>query len=80
MDQDFQNHVSEALGRIEASQSGMKEALLHRITELEEDRDEMKPLVDRHDRIVVFAGWLAVPTLAAAHVLLKGILSQVGWK
>ena len=82
MDQQAQNDVFESLGRIEANQSALKEALLGpkgRLTRLEDDFTSCEVKVEKLDRVYSYGRWTAIPLVAVLHVGVKHLLSKLGW-
>ena len=74
MDSSQELMVFQALGRIEEALAELR-GPKGRIALLEDDAKDTAKLVERHERVIVFAGWLSVPFLTALH----GVLKKIGW-
>jgi hypothetical protein len=62
------SRLFEALGRIEANQEHIKACF-----------DEMKPIVDKHEKIYTVGKYVMFPALAAFHVTFRKLLEGMKW-
>ena len=72
MDSSQELMVFQALGRIEEALAELR-GPKGRIAILEDDAKDTAKLVERHERVVVFGGWLGIPILGLFHALLKRV-------
>jgi hypothetical protein len=79
VDADQAHIVFQSLGRIEEALTELR-GPTGRIAKLETEAKEIAPLVERHERVVVFGGWLAIPAVAVLTALMHGLLKKLlGW-
>jgi hypothetical protein len=77
MDANKELELFQCLGRLE---EGIKELQgpKGRISMLEAKAEKNEKLVEKHERIVVFGGWMSLPMLGLIHLGLKHIFSKLG--
>ena len=72
MDGSQEAAVFQSLGRIEEALAELR-GPNGRIATLEADAKETAKLLEKHERVVVLGGYLAVPVLGIFHALLKKV-------